>query len=114
MEIHVDMEGALSVWRDPYEWVDPFEAEEWALRYAETRQRMERELDEQRRDFARVEAHLNGVINAQQERILKLAPLILNRPILPMPGETIRHIDGDPLNNNPENPRKTDPGASDR
>lgn len=37
LQIHTDLEGNLSaVWRDPYEWVDPFaEAEFWALRVGE-------------------------------------------------------------------------------
>jgi hypothetical protein len=40
LQIHTDLQGNLSaVWRDPYEWVDPFaEAEKWALRVGQIAQ----------------------------------------------------------------------------
>lgn len=89
LKIHTDLQGRLSVvWRDPYEWVDPFaEAEHWALVAEENYRRAKAELDDERRHFERVEAHLNGVIQRQHESMMNHAmlhapPLIVKKDTL--------------------------------
>ena len=75
-EVHEDTTGALSVWRDPYLWVDPFaEAEAWALRCGELRQHEREDRDRIRRSFGDEIAHLNWVIEQQRRHISALSPM---------------------------------------
>ena len=77
LQIHTDLEGNLSaVWRDPYEWVDPFaEAEFWALEAAEVRLYAERRLDAERQRYDREVSLLNDVIQTQHKAMTEWAAL---------------------------------------
>lgn len=91
LEIHEDTEGNLSVWRDPYEWVDPFsEAEEWALRWASVKSRRDEDVYRLR------EAHEREVrvLRAQNEALVRhftetnntMRPLIVSTEGLDLTG----------------------------
>lgn len=90
IEILEDTHGNLSVWRDVYEWVDPFaEAEEWALRWADER----RNSDTTR--LREAHEHEVKVLRAQFDALLRTATQLAATQ---QPPQMVQHIDGDPRN----------------
>lgn len=71
LEVHESVDGTLSVWRDPYEWVDPFaEAEMWALAWAKGQRTRDAEIEKATEQVA---AHVHA-IRLQLDALSPLRP----------------------------------------